>query len=224
LIFGLVLGLPGPLGVVRFVRSYNAARPIHLGIAGRNGDITINSWNKREVNVKAISPEQVEIQDQVAADAIAITVGRPRMAKVDFEIMATGDTSVSVKSRLSRVALSGITGHISVDTLNGDITLTDVHSPCVEAKTLIGDIMFDGELSGEGPYNLQSVTGDIDVSLPASMSFDLVAKSLSSSINLGGFFLSERSQDNDWVAGKHERGGPRLNLTTFEGRIVLHKK
>jgi DUF4097 and DUF4098 domain-containing protein YvlB len=224
LIFGLVLGLPAGAGATRFVRTYNAAKRMHLGLASRKGNITINSWNKREINVKAISPEAAEIQDQVAADTIAITVGRPKMARVDFEIMAPGDTSITVKTNLSKVALSGISGHINVDTLNGDISLTDIHSSCVEAKTLIGDIVFDGELAGDGPYNLQSVTGDIDVSLPESMSFDLVAKSLSSSINLGGFFLSERSQDSDWVSGKHERGGPRLNLTTFEGRIVLHKK
>ncbi|HEY6334186.1 MAG TPA: DUF4097 family beta strand repeat-containing protein [Blastocatellia bacterium] len=224
LIFGLVLGLPHATSGTRFVRIYNATRPIHFGLASRKGDITINSWNKREINVKAVCPEAVEIQDQVAADRVAITVGHPRMARVDFEIMAPSDTSIAVKSNFSRVALSGINGHIDVDVLNGDVSLTDIHSSCVEAKTLMGDIIFDGELPGEGPYTLQSVAGDIDVSLPSSMSFDLVAKSLTSSINLGGFFLSERSQDSDWVSGKHERGGPRLNLTTFEGRIILHQK
>jgi len=146
------------------------------------------------------------------------------MRRVDFDIYVPGDTSISVNSTMGRVAISGVNGHISIDTVNGDIHLMDVRSSCVEAKTLMGDIHFDGELAGDGPYTLQSMSGDIDVILPDSVSFDLVARSLASSINLGGFFLSQRSEQDRSISGKHERGGPRLNLTTFEGRILLHKK
>jgi DUF4097 and DUF4098 domain-containing protein YvlB len=225
LIFGALFGFPGGMGSApRFARTYSASKPVHLGITGRCGDITINSWSKREVNVKALSASPVEIDDRVTGSTINVKVGRPHMRRVDFDIYVPGDTSISVNSTMGRVAISGVNGHISIDTVNGDIHLMDVRSSCVEAKTLMGDIHFDGELAGDGPYTLQSMSGDIDVILPDSVSFDLVARSLASSINLGGFFLSQRSEQDRSISGKHERGGPRLNLTTFEGRILLHKK
>ncbi|HUK90411.1 MAG TPA: DUF4097 family beta strand repeat-containing protein [Blastocatellia bacterium] len=226
LVLGIVLGFPaGGAGPWRFARTYGAAKPVHLGITGRNGDVTINSWNRREIYVKALSAAPVDIHDSVMGNAVNIDVNKPQRTKVDFEIAAPDDTSIQVKSTMGRVTISGINGHITIDTVNGNIHLMGVRSPCVMAKTLDGDIFFDGELAGDGPFDFQSMTGDIDISLPESVSFDLVAQSLASNINLGGFLLSPRNQHGEGVvSGKHQRGGPRLNLTTFNGRILLHKK
>jgi len=99
-----------------------------------------------------------------------------------------------------------------------------VRSPSIEAIVTSGDIFFDGELTGSGPYNLQSMRGDIDISLPARVPFDLQAKALTGKINLGGFLLSMITEQPKYIAGTHDRGGPRLNLTTYDGHIMLHKR
>jgi len=224
-LFGFVFGFPAGAGPgVRFARTYSAHGAVHFGITNKSGDITINSWNRREVAVRASSPAPVEIEERVSGDMITLSVVRPRRSHVDFEVSAPSDTSLTIRTTMGRIAVSGLDGHISIGNVNGDLHLRDIHSSCVEAKTLVGDIFFDGELTGDGPYILQSMTGDIDVILPESGSFDLFARSLSSNINLGGFLLNQREQRDQSISGRHDRGGPRLNLTTFEGRILLHKK
>jgi hypothetical protein len=166
----------------------------------------------------------LEVQDAVTGGDIEISVARPRMTPVDFEIWAPSDTSIAVRTTMGRVNISGLAGHITVNSVDGDLHLAGVRSPSVDARVIRGDIYFDGELAGDGPYSFQSMHGDIDVMLPDSGSFDLVAKSLYDNINLGGFLLSQLNQKNQFISGKHDRGGPKLNLTAFEGHIMLHKK
>ena len=104
--------------------------------------------------------------------------------------------------------------------------LIDVHVPSAYVNVTTGDIFFDGDLSGDGPFTLQTLKGDVDVSLPESTSFQLSTRALSENINLGSFLnsLTGGTRAPKGISGTHLKGGPRLELITFAGRILLHKK
>jgi hypothetical protein len=214
----------------RFARSYTVRGPAHLSVYNPNGDIFVNAWNRREITVRATPSPYSVITDRVIGSSISISVVRgpgygTRVGRVDFEISAPPETSVSLKNTMKgRIYVTGLTGHVNVRTVDGDIHLVGLRSPSIEANVISGDIFFDGELTGSGPYNLQSMRGDIDISLPGSVPFDLYAKALTGKINLGDFLLSMFTQQPRFIAGAHDRGGPRLNLTTYDGHIMLHKR
>ena len=119
-----------------------------------------------------------------------------------------------------------MTGHIAVDSIDSDVRLAGVRGSSVDVKVTSGDISFDGELEGEGPFSLQTLKGDLDVTLPASTSFQLVARALSENINLGAFMssMTGTSRAPKSISGTYQKGGARLSLTTYVGRILLHKK
>lgn len=211
----------------RFERTYSPQGPAHLTISNVNGSIRVASWDKKTILARASTASYVSIEDQVAGEDITISPKRNlRLGRADFDILAPADTSVTIKNIVGDIELRGITGHVSVHSINSDVRLMRVSSPAVDVLVTSGDIFFDGELHEGGSYSLQSIKGDLDVTLPSATPFNLNARALSENINLGSFLssLTGSSRGPKGVSGTYLRGGSRLTLTAFAGRILLHKK
>jgi len=211
----------------RFERTYALQRPAHLTISNVNGSIHVTSWDKSTIRARAEASSHVLIEDKVTGDEITITT-KPnlRLGRADFDVSVPAETSLTIKNIVGNIELRGITGHVSVHSIDSDVRLVRVNSPAVDVIVTSGDIFFDGELHEGGSYSLQSMKGDLDVTLPAATPFNLNARALSENINLGSFLssLSGSSRGPKGVSGTYLKGGSRLTLTTFAGRILLHKK
>ena len=210
-----------------FERSYSPQGPATLTISNINGDISVAVWNRKTISVRAIAPSFVAIEDQVSGNDISVSVKKSlRVGKATFEISLPAETSLSLNNIMGRVQVQGVSGHLTVNSFDGDVRLIDVRAHSVDVKVTTGSIFFDGDLQGSGTFSLQSVKGDIDITLPGSTSFSLVARALNENINLGEFAssLSEGSRGLKGITGTYLKGGPRLSLTTFNGRILLRRK
>jgi DUF4097 and DUF4098 domain-containing protein YvlB len=211
----------------RFERSYTTQHPAHLTISNVNGFIHISSWDRKNILARASASSSVYIEDHVAGDDITISTKRNlRLGRADFDVTVPADTSLTIKNIVGKIDVRGITGHVSIHSIDSDVQLTKVNSPSVDVIVTSGDIYFDGELREGGSYSLQSMKGDLDVTLPSATSFNLNARALSENINLGSFLnsLSGSSRGPKGVSGTYLKGGPRLTLTAYAGRILLHKK
>jgi hypothetical protein len=102
--------------------------------------------------------------------------------------------------------------------------LTQVRSASIEVKVIGGNIFFEGDFTGGGPYEFQSMRGNIDLTVPSTTSFHVAARALKDRINLGDFQLNQFIQQSRAVSGTHLRGGPKLAITAYDGHILLHKK
>jgi len=211
----------------RFERTYTPQRRAHLTISNVNGSIRVVAWDKRTIfaHVSGASPDW--IQERVTDDEITLTTKlnlRPR--RVDFEVSVPPETSITIKNMMGEIELRGIAGHVSVTSIGSDVHLMKMNSPSVDVLVTSGDITFDGELREGGTYALQSMRGDLDVTLPSETPFNLNARALSENINLGSFVsnLTGSSRGPKGVSGTHLKGGSRLSLTAYTGRILLHKK
>ena len=211
----------------RFERTYSPQRPAHLTISNVNGSIHVAAWDKKTILARASAASFVTVEDQVTGDEITISPKRNlRLGRADFDVMAPPDTSVTIKNIVGDIELRGITGHVSVHSFDSDVRLMKVNSPAVDVIVTSGDIFFDGELHEGGSYSLQSMKGDLDVTLPSATPFNLNARALSENINLGSFLssLTGSSRGPKGVSGTYLKGGSRLTLTAYAGRILLHKK
>lgn len=218
--------IPGP-AYDRFERTYTPSGRAHLSITNLNGAIRVTAWRRKAILVKADSGSRAAINDDVAGNDITITVRRGlSLRKVNFEVFVPADSSLTLRNVIGDITAQGIDGPISVSSHDSNVRLIDVTSPSVDVKVTSGDIIFDGDLKEGGAYSLQSIKGDIDVTLPASTSFSLNARALSENISLGDFLssLTGSSREPKGISGTHLRGTSRLTLTAFAGRILLHKK
>lgn len=210
-----------------FERTYTPRGSARLMISNINGSIFVRAWNRKTINVRASGPSSASIEDRVVRDEISITVKRDlRLDRVDFDVSVPADTSLSLKNVMGKIEIQGVNGHLSVNSFDSDVRVVGTRSPSVDVKVTSGDVYFDGELQNDGFYTLQSIRGDIDVIIPSASSFSLSARAMSENINLGDF-LTSLGGITRWakgISGTYQKGGPRLNLTTYAGRILLHKR
>lgn len=210
-----------------FERTYTPRGTAHIEISNVNGSIRVSAWEKPSVVIRAFTRNPSLIEDRTSREDISVRI-KPSLkpARAEFEVNAPANSSLVLKNYIGDITVKGIRGHVSVSSIAGDVRLVGVNSESLDVKVTSGNIVFDGELHEGGSYNLQSMTGDIDVTLPKDSPFNLNARALSENINLGAFLaeFSGRSRSSNWFSGNHLRGGPRLSLTTYSGRILLHKK
>lgn len=214
---------PGP----KFERTYTPRGTAHLTISNINGTIRVSSWDRKTVAVRANAGPSVSIEDYVSGNDITVTVKRDlRLGRADFEVFVPPETSVTLKNYMGDIEVRKVAGHLSVNSFNSHIRLIDINCPSVDVKVTGGDIFFDGQLHGGGNYTLQTIKGDIDVTVPEATSFDLNARALSENITLGEFIssLSRSARGPKGISGTYLSGGARLTLTAYAGRIVLHKR
>ena len=175
----------------------------------------------------AITESPAAIEDRVVGTDILVSVKQAAPTiRADFRIYVPANTSLSLKNVLGKINVSGVTGDIVVTSFESEVRLQDVQAASVEVRVTTGDIYFDGQLREGGAYSFQSMKGDIDLNLPGGAAFNLAARALSEKINLGEFAkgLTGVTKGAKMVSGNHLAGGPRLTVTTYDGRIVLHKK
>lgn len=212
---------------VKFERTYNTQGKAHLTISNINGSINVTAWNRRTISVSANNESSAPITEQVAGDSITLSVKKSFLAgKADFHIYVPAETSIRLQNYIGKIEVRGVRGDVNIKSYDSEVRLVDVRIPSADVNVTTGDIFFDGELSGDGPFTFQTLKGDVDVSLPESCSFQLSTRALSENINLGDFMNSLRGANRapKGITGTHLQGGPRLNLITFSGRILLHKK
>lgn len=208
-----------------FEKTYSVTRPAHLTISNFSGEITAIGSARKDLLVRANAVAHVPIEEKVAGDSIEISVKQaPLRIRADFEVLVPAETSLTLRSKRGKISVQGLTGHVTVDSGEGDVRLTEIRAPSVDVRVLAGDVFFDGDFPGVGPYTFQSMLGDIDLTVPSTTSFSVAARALKQAINLSDFQLNQFSQQSRSVYGTHLRGGPRLAITAYDGHILLHKK
>jgi Putative adhesin len=213
--------------MARFERTYSPRGTAHLTISNVNGTIRISAWDKRTILVRANLAPAVDMDEREAGDNILIAVKRSfRVGRADFEINVPADTSLTLKNLMGDIDVQNVNGPISINSIDSNVRLIGLNSPSVDVKVTSGDILFDGDLHDSGSYSMMAVKGDLDVTVPESTPFNLNARTLSGTINLGSFIanLVSSAREPKNVSGSYLKGGPQLSLTAYAGRILLHKK
>ncbi|MEW6130840.1 MAG: hypothetical protein AB1757_27670 [Acidobacteriota bacterium] len=211
----------------KFERTYNTTGRAHLTISNINGSINVTAWNRKAISVFAKNDASAPISEQVTGDNISLSVRKSLTpGRADFQIYAPAETSIQLNNYIGQIEVRGVRGDVKIKSFDSEIRLIEVRLPSADVSVTTGDIFFDGELAGDGPYTFQTLRGDVDVSLPSGTSFQLSTRALSENINLGDFMnsLTGTNRAPKGITGTHLKGGPRLNLITFNGRILLHKK
>jgi DUF4097 and DUF4098 domain-containing protein YvlB len=119
--------------------------------------------------------------------------------------------------------------YVEVTSVGGNVTLNQVTGPKVSINTTSGGIRYDGSFEGSGDYSLTNHSGDIDVTLPASASVDISARSVSGSVQ-NDFPFEPKSRTSfapdpgRAFAGVSNAGGASVKLRSFSGKIRVHKQ
>lgn len=213
----------------RFSRVYPAGQDIRLTLINKSGTVTVEGWNRQEVAINAaMEAPAANIAPQSLSGVIDINLLRDNQGRdtgnVNFVIRVPYNSKVDIETRIGNLQVSNVRSglvraHI---TSEGDITLTNIYATAVSAENTMGDIFFDGEIQENGQYRFASMKGVINLRIPFTSSFKLVATAPSSrNINLGAFDNAElnRVSDGRRVIGKFGSGSATLTVTNQRGGI-----
>ena len=219
----------------RFSRTYPSTRDVRLTLNNRSGTVTVEGWNRPEVQIQAyLEAPSAAINPQVLDGVIHINIvkdnyGRNDIGSVNFTIRVPIDASVDIETRVGNLEVSSVRGaflraKISSD---GDITLTNISARMVTAENGIGNIFFDGNIQPNGIYRFTSMRGDINLRVPFDSSFKLIATAPSTrSINLGSFANGNMRfvGDGRRVMGQVGEGGSSITVTNQRGTIAFIRR
>jgi DUF4097 and DUF4098 domain-containing protein YvlB len=217
-------------GQRRFSRTYPAAQSVRLELVNRSGTVTVEGWDRPEISITAsLEAPAALVQPQSLSGKIVVNLikdnsGRGDVGNVNFIVRVPYYTEVDIETLIGNLNVSNIRStlvraHVSAE---GDITLTNITSKGVSAENVTGDIFFDGALTSGGYYRFTSMKGNINIRIPFSSSFTLVATAPSTkSINLGAFSggVMKPLGDGRRIVGRFGDGAASMQITNQRGAI-----
>ncbi len=119
--------------------------------------------------------------------------------------------------------------YTDVTSAGGDVAMTGVTGPKLTVNTTKGRIGYQGDFAGGGDYTFSSGSGAIDVSMPASASVSVTARSISGTVEDGFQFQplqhpSFAPAQGKSIAGTNNAGAASVRLRTFSGDIHVRKQ
>ncbi|PYT00812.1 MAG: hypothetical protein DMF63_05765 [Acidobacteria bacterium] len=219
----------------RFSKSYPATRNVRLNLLNRSGTVTVEGWNRAEVQIQAyMETPAAAINPQIIDGTIIINMvkenfGRGEVGNVNFTIRVPFEAKVDIETKIGNLNVSSVRGALvrAKISSDGDITLTNINAQMVSAENGIGNIFFDGDIQSGGTYRFTSISGDINLRVPFNSSFKLIATAPSTrSINLGSFSTANMRilGDGRRVAGQVGDGSSSLLVTNQRGSIAFIRR
>jgi hypothetical protein len=218
----------------KFSKTYLTSRNIRLQLINRSGTITVSGWNRNEIRVTALMeapaakfvPESNN--DSLTINVVRDNYGRSDVGSVNFEVKVPLGSTVDIETRMGNLTVRDVSGEMvrANVTSEGDITLSNIKASSVMAANVIGDIFFDGEFQTGGTYRFATTRGNINMHVPFSSSFRMVATAPSTrNISLGSFansglnFISQGQR----VIGNVGGGNASLTVSSQRGSISFVK-
>ena len=210
-------------------------RSIRRGVAV---DFDVQVPRGGEVFVTSVSGDvTVEtIDGETRVESVSGDLRVTGVARLDGLKSVSGDlvlADVSADRELEAETVSGSIRGRNVDaprlemtTVSGDVELLEVHSSRADVSSVSGTLVYDGELSSDGRYALQSHSGRVLVRIADDVGFTLEAASFSGDIEseLPISTQAVRGRGRRTLEGEYGDGSARLEITSFSGDIVIERK
>jgi DUF4097 and DUF4098 domain-containing protein YvlB len=199
-----------------------------------NGDVTIQAWDKNQVDMKAIKRgqaehlDEVEIEINATPERLSVETKYPRHRKdnnvsVTYELMVPrGARLDSISNVNGDVQVSNVEGQMEIETVNGSADLTG-SKEAVQATTVNGNITIKWiDFPDQGDVKAETVNGSLELELPADANADVSASSLNGRVRTD-FPITVHGFVSRKLEGKIGTGGTRIDLTTVNGGIEILK-
>ena len=192
-------------------------------------DLRTVSGDVRVTNVKG------EVRVQGVSGNLALE-GTSRLVAVKT---VSGGITITNGGADAQLSLSTVNGDLLVQTLttraldvnsiNGDVRINGWSGDRAHIRTLDGDLDLQTSLVKGGRYEIESHSGDVNLSLPEQPGFELEAHTFNGRIRIDFPIKSEGPiRDNDRgprsVRGTYGDGSSSLRLQTFDGNLTVTRR
>jgi len=201
---------------------------------------------RSDIEVRVPAGSRVQIDAFQAEITVSGVKGGVRAETVNGGITVSGATKdVDVQTVNGAVEVSGSGGRVHAESVNGRVTVRDASGEVdastvngvlaviggaferARLETVSGELRFEGSLLKNATLDAETVSGGVDMALPAGISADFSITTFSGSVDneLG----PPAQKSSKWTPEKElsfstGTGGAKVNVQTLSGGIRLRKK
>lgn len=219
------------------LKGFSGDMPIE-GYAGSDIEITTEAEKvtppDRAKGLKAIYPAGTDnsgigVFVDKKGNVTTITCLIPFTRRSEYSFRIPENLSVTVESGCennNNISITGLKNEINIKNCQ-DITLNNVKGPLV-LSTISGDITITAnELTSGKPFSINSISGDIDLTLPPKAAMNVDLNTVSGGVYTD-FDIAETKDNMRRVGGSQisfalNGGGTNLSISTVSGNVYLRK-
>ena len=191
---------------------------------------TTTSDDSAECTIQVPSASNLDVRNRQGSVTVTRIEGlHTRVETTDGKITATDVRSHFVARSLGGdIEVIRPTGRVEAFSITGNLRFTDPTSKSLRGNTNSGSIQYQGDFVTAGEYILSTYSGQVDVALPSSASFDLMAKSVKGKVD-NSFTLTPKRHTSapfpsgNSLFGTHSTGNARVELTSYSGQIRVRE-
>lgn len=215
----LLAAVGGTPGTARPDTIFAVDRGEVLTISNFFGELDVRAWDRDDVSVEVDDAPRMEVNVLRSGNRIRLRPeeGRRRGRRSTYMVSVPAWMAVVIEARDLDIDVQGTRGDLGIQTIEGDVRMTDVRGTIV-ASTLQGTLEVNG---GEGSFALVTLDDDIEVS---GLSGVVAIQASDGEITLRD--MSARSVTANTVDGSIEfegqvPAGGEFRLTTHEGNVTM---
>ena len=218
----------GPRTEVRVVLPHFAH-----DVDGSDLEIKVPAGSRLEVSTVSATIGAGAVTGPVRLESVSgrITVsGAPRRFDAksvsgDIEI-AAANAPGRASTVSGRVSLKGVEGEVEANSVSGTVGVSGGAVSRAELQTTSGDIRFDAGLASGGRLDAKTVSGTVDLVLPAATAADFDVTTFSGQIS--NEFGPQARRASEYGPGRElsfsTGGGGRVVAKSFSGSVHLRKR
>jgi hypothetical protein len=187
------------------------------GMNGCNGLVTVRTWDRDAVRVRASHSSRASVQITPRDQVLVIRTDARGPVTVDYELTVPEWIGFTAGSPFCSVDLDGLNGNIVIETVEGDVELKNIGG-ATTAKSIEGGISVTGN---RGRLQIYTIEGDINV---AKAGGEIVAESTEGGITLKGISASAvevQTIEGDVFFDGILAASGRYMFTSHEGDVQL---
>jgi DUF4097 and DUF4098 domain-containing protein YvlB len=148
--------------------------------------------------------------------------GELSLRSVEGDItLVRGKGSFEVNCVEGEISVIEFEGDVHVESIDGDISLEGINSDRVEAKTIDGDVRYQGSINDNGRYRLTTHDGDVIIAVPANANATISVATFDGEFEADFPVQLEGAQASRKFNITIGNGSARVELHSFDGDIRL---
>lgn len=189
------------------------------------GSMAVDLWGlQADISVDGVG-NGIQAETMSGDIDVRNSAGQISLRSVEGEItLARSRGNVEVNGVEGEISVLDFEGELIVESIDGDIRLAGIRSSEVKAKTVDGDVRYDGTITDGGRYRLTTHDGDVVVAIPEGVNATVSVATFDGEFEAAFPVKLERTEAGRRFTFLLGNGSARLELNTFDGDIQLVRR
>ena len=204
--------------IFRECQRFDYVQMTDIRLSNMNGAIEVQGWEESAIELETIVQFLGEMADEVIGqieDARSEVIQHGGL----LLIRAGKPSPKIVVNQYLRVPREGMR-RMELNLVNGEVTLINAQPYRLKIGSMAGDITIKGKFAEDAEYDINTVSGDINIELAESAACSIDASSVTGRLTCD-LDLADVNRRANWMSGVFNDPKANLRLNSISGHITL---